>query len=65
LRTTTHSTPVASCFSMGQLGQKTRLSSPEWGAPWSYGYTGTKPQAPGQIHIVELAQHLSTLRTQM
>lgn len=42
---------LLSCFSMGALGQRSRLRMPYLGAPWTYGYVGDQPSAPGQLSV--------------
>lgn len=42
---------LISCFSMGALGQKSRLLSPYQGAPWTYGFVGEIASAPGQLSV--------------
>lgn len=49
-------TGLISCFSMGALGQRSRLLSPYQGAPWTYGYVGEKISAPGQLSVRFLRQ---------
>ncbi len=41
--------PASSVIGMGEAGSLTRLVSPLLGCPFTYGYLGTAPVAPGQL----------------
>ena len=38
-------------------GKKSRKLAPLLGAPWTYGVSGDKVTAPGQMHILELLEY--------
>ena len=54
---------LLAAFSMGDLGKRSRIFSPALGAPWTYGYFGTEPSAPGQWSITELHEKFSSPET--
>ena len=49
--------PLLAAFSMGEIGKKSRKLAPLLGAPWTYGVSGDKVTAPGQMHILELLEY--------
>lgn len=50
---------VFAAFSMGELGQASRVVAPLLGASGTYGYTGKTPSAPGQWSLNQLAEFFS------
>ncbi len=49
-----HKTILLAAFSMGELGKRSRVFSPLCGAPFTYGYFGDTPSAPGQWSVKEM-----------
>ncbi len=47
---------VLAAFGMGTLGQRTRITMPLLGIPWTYGCLG-RALAPGQIPVMELKRY--------
>ncbi|OGJ89330.1 MAG: hypothetical protein A2268_08375 [Candidatus Raymondbacteria bacterium RifOxyA12_full_50_37] len=43
-------------IAMGALGAISRVTAPLFGSLFSYGYTGKRPVAPGQLHVKRLAE---------
>ena len=54
--------PIVAAFSMGELGKRSRIFAPLCGAPFTYGYFGEVPSAPGQWSVKEMKQRLMQMQ---